>query len=77
MPQTYIVNGQVYLDHSFQPMTVGIEGKAIRLLPPGAPLPKGAASTVSAPSGRGAPEGSSRMDSPSMPTVMGRKLWSR
>lgn len=42
MPQTYIVNGQVYLDHSFQPMTVGIEGKAIRLLPPGAPLPEGA-----------------------------------
>ena len=42
MPQTYIVNGQVYLDRRFQPMTVGMHGGVIRLLPPGAPIPEGA-----------------------------------
>ena len=40
--QSCIVNGQVYLGRRFQPMTVGIEGEAIRLLPPDAPLPDGA-----------------------------------
>ena len=41
MPQTCIINGQVYLGRRFQPMTVGIDGGTLRLLPPGAPLPEG------------------------------------
>ena len=42
MPQACIINGQVYLGRRFQPMTVGIDGGVLRLLPPGTPLPEGA-----------------------------------
>lgn len=36
MDETYIVNGQVYIDHCFQEKTICIQGGKIKLLEPGA-----------------------------------------
>ena len=41
MEKTYIVNGQVYLDHRFAQATVGMEAGKLRVLPPDCPTADG------------------------------------
>lgn len=42
MEKTYIVNGQVYLDHRFAQATVGMEAGKLQILPPDCPTADGA-----------------------------------
>lgn len=42
MEKTYIVNGQVYLDHRFTQATVGMEAGKLQILPPDCPTADGA-----------------------------------
>lgn len=41
MEKTYLVNGLVYLEHTFRPATVCMEGGKLRILPPDAPCGDG------------------------------------